>query len=105
MTSAYLNGYSPIADLSPELLDHLATVCQIARTNVRCLAVRRMSLDDAAMTLVNLGKLLHEGLDRLRRRGASTGDTADTPSAERTIFVVHGKLATICLQSVMCQEW
>jgi hypothetical protein len=81
--------------LCPELLNHLTTICKVAGTHVRHLAMLGMGLNEAAMALVDLDKLLNEGLDRLRLGSAATGDAADTPSSERAILVVHGELAAI----------
>jgi hypothetical protein len=70
-------------------------VSKVAGTDPRLLAVLRMGGEDTTVALVDLDKLLHERLDLGRRRRSRVLDDADAPTLDRTILVVHGKLATV----------
>ena len=49
--------------------------------------------NESTMSLVDLDKLLEEGLDSGRRASSAALDGAHTPSLDRAILVAHGKLA------------
>jgi hypothetical protein len=75
-------------------LTKFTTVSKIARTHPGLLAVLRMSSEDTTVALVDLHKLLDEGLDSHLRRRVLVLNYADAPGLDRTILVIHGELAT-----------
>ena len=56
----------------------------------------RMGHNDTTMALINLDELLEECLHRLWGSASPTLDATNTPSLDRTVFVVDGKLAATC---------
>jgi hypothetical protein len=99
----HINGDLPVASLVPNLLDHLTSVSEVAGTHPRLLAVLRVRHDNPTVALVNLNKLLEEGLNLLTRNGTATLQAADTPSLKGTVLVVHRKLTPGKCQYI--QRW
>lgn len=84
-----------VASLVPDLLDHLTTISKVTGTHLWLLAMLRVGGYKSTVGFVDLDELLEGGFNGLRRRAATTLDTADTPRVDRTFLVVHGELATV----------
>lgn len=82
-----------VARLVPDLGHELTSISKVARAHPGLLAMLRVRRDQSTMGLVDLHKLLNEGLHGLRRWRATALNHTPSPSLDRVVLVIHGKSA------------